>query len=185
MGMIGSGMVLPVATVPTALADAMAVLRVISDPKTAKANLDAWAALADQVQAAAGDVEQREKDTAAREAALGEAAKKLEADREALAQTLAAHRDKVAELAAQQRAFASEQQQLGKAHDERLSRLNAIENELQDRIRQIDTTDGAQQGRGAQLDEREKALNARASAIASGEAQLDARREKLAQALRG
>jgi hypothetical protein len=155
MTMLGSGMVLPLATVPTALADAMAVLRVISDPETAKANLDAWAALADQVQAAAADVERREKDTAAREAALGEAAKKLDADREAHAQAVAAHRDKAAELTAQQKAIASEQKQLG-----------------------------AQQGRAAQLDELAKSLNARESAITAGEAELTARREKLAEALR-
>jgi hypothetical protein len=155
MGMIGSGLVLPVATVPTALADAMAVLRVISDPETAKANLDAWVTLADQVQAAAGDVERREKDTAAREAALGEAANKLDADREAHTQAVAAHRDKAAELTAQQKAIASEQKQLGQA-----------------------------QARATQLDDREKSLNARESAITAGEIELNARRDKLAEALR-
>ncbi len=184
MAMLGSGMVLPAATVPTALADAMAVLRVISDPETAKSNLDAWAVLAEQVQAAKADVDQREKDTAAAEAALDEAEKKLDADREAHAQAVGAHRGKVAELAAQRSAFASEQKQLGKAHDDRLALLNARETGLEHRAALLDEIEVGQKGRGAKLDDRAKAIDARETALASGEAELRARREKLAQALR-
>lgn len=160
---------------PSAVADVMALLRLIADPKAAKAHLDALTALGEQLTAKAAELEAREKavtdQTAANDAALTKIAaeqKKLDDARGTNARSLEAIVDARKKLATER----GEQSELVAANLARKKELDGL-------LAQFEQARLGMEKRAedivAEQQERSLALEDRETAITRGEADLKAK----------
>lgn len=171
-------------TAPSAVADVMALLTVISDPKTAKTNLEALAAFGDQLTAKSAELESREKAVAEQLAANDAAAAKYEADLRGIENLRAAQERNLQAVATARAAldkYKTEQADIAAANAERAKELNDRASQLDQA--QLDLKKMSDEF-AAEVAQRSKAIDDREAEVAKAEADAAERYKKLGETVR-
>jgi hypothetical protein len=163
--MLGSG---AIQAPQQAIADAMALLKLLADPAAAKANLEAWTAAQEAGIAAHAGLDDRAKELDAREATLGSA---IESHQQAVRQ----HYQAADELEAAKKDHAEVRQQFAIEQDKAAQALAA--RDAQHKQREFDAA--------ADLDVRQRSLDLFEQQLKEREAAIVAGEDALAKKLEG
>jgi hypothetical protein len=173
--MLGSG---AIQAPQQAIADAMALLKLLADPAAAKANLEAWTAAQEAGIAAHAGLDDRAKELDAREATLGSA---IESHQQAVRQ----HYQAADELEAAKKDHAEVRQQFAIEQDKAAQALAARDAQHKQREFDASAKELAQKNAAADLDVRQRSLDLFEQQLKEREAAIVAGEDALAKKLEG